>query len=165
MNNGDQRYYFLVTLKNRRKRTPVRNCQVELRRLVEIVNDEPRPLRLSSALPFAWSYRHELTFSPALTFIDQADFDLGFIEMRNSRFAPAIHHDRFPNDFAGYAKHGQVIRYYLQVAAENALWEQHAVYEVKLPKSVEWKNRLQGEELEAAIRNQHIVKRVYPEDA
>jgi hypothetical protein len=156
-----RRFYFHITVINDHNFSAVKRARVDLRKITEYRPTQggkdwkPRPI--PHQLQYKWSgENHDERF---LTFMDQATFDLGFIDRRQpDEFIPHFCHG-LTN--VGVVKAGQTVRYYIQVSGENAKLKKYAVCELYWDGKVEWDdNAPEGDEVKKMY--QHFKFRLVP---
>lgn len=119
--------YYHVKVVNKRPWLPVRNCRVLLKGISRRGPDNlfhPFPIVVPSQ--FVWA---PASFAPILaTVTNESIIDLGFIIEGEDAFKPALYST--PNNFDGYVKAGDAVRYELAIEADNFSSISYHVFEV-----------------------------------
>lgn len=119
--------YFHLKVVNKRPWLPVKNCRVLLVGLSRRGPDNmfhPYPMVVPSQLVWA-----PASFAPIMaTVTRQQIVDLGNVQEGDDAFRPALYST--PNNFSGYVRAGEAVRYELAIEADNYSSQKHKVFEV-----------------------------------
>lgn len=119
--------YYHLKVVNRRPWLPVRNCRVLLRGMSRRGPDNifhPFPLIVPAQLIWA-----PASFAPTLVTITKEHvLDLGLIIEGDGVFKLALYST--PNNFAGYVKAGEAVRFELTIEADNFASDVQQVFEI-----------------------------------
>jgi hypothetical protein len=119
--------YFHLKVVNKRPWLPVKNCRVLL---MGISNRGPdnifHPSRLVVPSQLVWA---PASFAPVMTTVTKEQIvDLGNIQEGDDSFCPALYST--PNNFLGFVKAGEAVRYELAIEADNFVSTKNKVIEV-----------------------------------
>ncbi len=119
--------YYHLKVVNKRPWLPVRNCRVLLKGVSRRGPDNifhPFPLVVPTQLVWA-----PASFAPILATVTREQvLDLGLVIEGQDEFKPALYST--PNNFAGFIKAGEAIRYELAIEADNYSSDKYQVFEV-----------------------------------
>lgn len=123
---GRVMYYHLKVV-NERPWLPVKNCRVLLRGLSRRGPDNLfHPTSLVVPTQLTWA---PASIMPTLVTVTRAQVvDLGYIVEGEEAFAPALYST--PNNFQGFVKSGDAVRFELAIEADNFCSEENPVFEV-----------------------------------
>ena len=125
--DGARVIYYHLKVTNRRPWASAKNCRVLLHSIQrQGPNREFRPVPLSVPLQFVWS---PAPFTPPLVTITRNEIiDFGRLAENGVRFEPLLYW--YPNNFQGYAKKDDIVRYCLEIVAEGYTSKRYQVFEV-----------------------------------
>lgn len=118
-------YYHLVVI-NKRKWSPVKNCEVILKKYaIKQPNGDFIVTELSAPTPLYWTPR-ELKLTKK-NFLDKDRIDFGYLIKAHQKFEPAIYMKSI--EFKGEVFKDKVIQYYLEVRADG-IKSKYKIFEV-----------------------------------
>jgi len=116
--DGKRLIYYHLRVRNKRRWSSAKNCRVMLRK-IERKGPDGRfhPVRLPVPLQFVWAPAGFTPLLPAIA--DQQVLDFGYIAERSTedRFIPTFYVTT--NDFDGYVRPKESLRYHLQALADD----------------------------------------------
>lgn len=125
--NGRRVYFYHFKVINSRPWTIAKNCKVLLKGIYkELPSGQFQNLPLNTNPSFIWTPA-EITPQTINLSKEQA-FDFGFLAENASEFSPVL--NIVPNNFQGFVRAGQKVRFALQPSADNLLTEKYQVFEV-----------------------------------
>lgn len=143
--------YYHLKVVNKRPWLPVRNCRVLLKGISRRGPDNifhPFPLVVPPQL--VWS---PASFAPVLATVTKEHIvDLGLVIEGKDAYTPALYST--PNNFAGYVRTDDAVRYELAIEADNFSSDTYQVFEVAW--DGEWK--FVPEEMEKHLRIREVHK-------
>lgn len=115
---GNEVIYYHLKVINHRHRIPVSKCRVILKEihLKDPETNDYKKLTLTVPPRFQWAPAE--TSPPAIDFIDEQILDFGYLQKGSKVFMPSLS-PRF-NNFQGNLKANQIIKYTLEIQANNA---------------------------------------------
>lgn len=125
--NGTRVIFYHFKVVNSRPWINAKNCRVLLKGLYkELPSGQFQNLPLSSNPSFVWTPA-EIT-PQAINLVKEHAFDFGFLAEGSTDFKPVL--TIVPNNFQGFVRSGQKVRFSLQPSADNFLSEKYQVFEV-----------------------------------
>jgi len=119
--------YYHLKVVNKRPWLPVRNCRVLLKGLSRRGPDNifhPYPIVVPSQLVWA-----PATFAPILATVTKEQVvDFGRVVEGDDAYRPTLYST--PNNFSGFVKAGDAVRYELAIEADNYSSDKYYVFEV-----------------------------------
>jgi hypothetical protein len=119
--------YYHLKVVNKRPWLPVRNCRVLIKGVGRRGPDNifhPFPLVVPSQLVWA-----PASFAPILATVTKEQIvDFGLVIEGQDAFKPALYST--PNNFAGFVKAGDAVRYELAIEADNYSSDKYQVFQV-----------------------------------
>jgi hypothetical protein len=119
--------YFHLKVANKRPYLTVKNCRVLLKGMSRRGPDgrfHPAPMSVPSQ--FVWAPA-EIT-PPVLTLIKEQILDFGCVTETEDKFIPILY--SYPNNFQGFVRKDEAVRYHLEVEATNFISPRYQVFEV-----------------------------------
>jgi hypothetical protein len=92
----------------------------------ELPSGQFQNLPLNTNPSFIWTPA-EIT-PQAINLVKEHAFDFGFLAENDTEFKPVL--NIIPNNFQGFVRAGQKVRFSLQASADNFLTEKYQVFEV-----------------------------------
>lgn len=148
---GERVIYYHLKVVNSRPWAIAKNCKVILMAISkELPSGEFQNQPLNTTPSFIWTPA-EVT-PQAITLVKEQAFDFGCVGEESYFFRPVL--NIMPNNFQGYVKQDQKIRFSLQVSADNYVTEKNQVFEVAWDGN--WSNNL--DEMMSHLTIREIVK-------
>ncbi len=125
--NGPRVMYYHLKVVNTRNWAAARNCRVILRSVLKrLPNQQFGVTPLAVPSQFVWA---PAEITPAsVTLSTEHTLDFGRVAEGSDRFEPVLY--IYPNDFPGFVRAGEAVRYVLQVEADGFVAKQLHVFEV-----------------------------------
>lgn len=147
--HGARVMYYHLKVVNKRPWLPVRNCSVLLKDVSRRGPDNifhPFPLVVPPQLVWA-----PASFAPILVTVTKEQIlDLGLVIEGQDAFKPVLYST--PNDFSGFVKAGDAIRYELAIEADNYNSDKYQVFEV----AWDGESEFQPEKMEKHLRIREV---------
>ncbi len=125
--NGTRVIFYHFKVINSRPWTIAKNCRVLLKGIYkELPSGQFQNLALNTNPSFIWTPA-EIT-PQVINLAKEHAFDFGFLAENASEFRPVL--NIVPNNFQGFVRAGQKVRFCLQPSADNFLTEKYQVFEV-----------------------------------
>ena len=125
--NGTRVIFYHLKVINSRPWTIAKNCKVLLKAISkELPSGQFQNQPLNTNPSFIWTPA-EIT-PQAINLAKEQAFDFGFLQENDQEFRPVI--NITPNNFQGFVKANQKIRFSLQTYADNYISEKYQVFEV-----------------------------------
>lgn len=125
--NGVRVIYYHLKVVNSRPWSIAKNCKVLLKAISkELPSGEFQNQPLNTNPSFIWTPA-EIT-PQAINLAREQAFDFGFLQENGQDFRPVL--NITPNNFQGFVRANQKIRFSLQVYADNYISEKYQVFEV-----------------------------------
>lgn len=125
--NGTRVFFYHFKVINSRPWTIAKNCKVLLKGIYkELPSGQFQNLPLNTNPSFMWTPAE--TTPQAINLSKEHAFDFGFLAENASEFSPVL--NIVPNNFQGFVRTGQRVRFSLQPSADNFLTEKYQVFEV-----------------------------------
>jgi hypothetical protein len=125
--NGTRVIYYHLKVINSRPWTIAKNCKVLLKAISkELPSGQFQNQPLNTNPSFIWTPA-EIT-PQAINLAKEQAFDFGFLQENGQEFRPVL--NITPNNFQGFVRANQKIRFSLQPYADNYISEKYQVFEV-----------------------------------
>jgi hypothetical protein len=125
--NGIRVIFYHFKVVNSRPWTIAKNCKVLLKAISkELPNGQFQNQPLNTNPSFIWT-PSEIT-PQAINLAKEHAFDFGFLQENGHEFRPVL--NIVPNNFQGFIRANQKIRFSLQPYADNFITEKYQVFEV-----------------------------------
>ena len=125
--NGKRVIFYHLKVINSRPWTIAKNCKVLLKAISkELPSGQFQNQPLNTNPSFKWTPA-EIT-PQAINLAKEQAFDFGILQENNQGFLPVLNFT--PNNFEGFVKANQKIRFSLQPSADNYISEKYQVFEV-----------------------------------
>jgi hypothetical protein len=125
--NGERVIFYHFKVVNYRPWTIAKNCRVLLKGIYkELPSGQFQSFPLNTNPSFIWTPAEITPHSINLT--KEHAFDFGFLTEKAIEFRPVL--NILPNNFQGFVRERQKVRFSLQPSADNYLTEQYQVFEV-----------------------------------
>jgi len=151
--NGKRAIYYHLSVKNSRSWSIAKNCHVVLRGLKKrVVNGTFQDIPMPVSYPFFWS-PSELT-APVIDLSHCHTMDFGLVVENEDCFKPLLM--SFPNNFEGFLKKDECIRYSLEIIADGIKMKRLQTFEVAW--NGKWTSDL------AVMRGNLIIREIFEQD-
>lgn len=145
--NGQRVIYYHLEVVNQRSWSTARSCNVRLRSLSrKLTNGDFRNIPLPVTPSFVWAPA-ELT-PPVINLSHEQTLDFGRVVEGDDKFSPVL--NIYPNNFDGFVKKDECLRYSLEVVAEGFKTKKLQVFEVAW--NGKWSDNLDKMENNLTIR-------------
>lgn len=125
--NGSRVIFYHLKVVNSRPWTIAKNCKVLLKAISkELPSGQFQNQPLNTNPSFIWTPA-EIT-PQAINLAKEQAFDFGFLQENGQEFRPVL--NITPNNFQGFVRANQKIRFSLQAYADNYFSEKYQVFEV-----------------------------------
>ena len=136
--NGKRVIFYHLGINNTRLWRTVKNCRVNLVKISKKGPDgEFQPIKLVVPQQYVWAPA-ELT-PPSVNIVKKQILDFGRLIEGNDKFEPLLY--GIPNNFEGFVKQGDVIRFHLEISAEDYVSRNNYIFEVAW--NGKWNSNLQ----------------------
>jgi len=115
---GQEVIYYHLKVKNHKPRTTVSKCRVILKEIHSKDPDTKKYTKLTLTVPPRFQWAPAETSPPAVDFVDEQILDFGYLEKGADEFRPSLSPSF--NNFKGNLKANGIIKYTLEVQANNA---------------------------------------------
>ena len=125
--HGTRVLYYHLKVVNKRQWLPVENCSVFLHGISRKGPDDLfHPIPMIVPLQYVWAPA-EIT-PPTVTIIKEQILDFGRMSEGENMFVPVLY--SYSNNFQGFVKKGEVLRYQLEIRGSNFSSKKYQVFEV-----------------------------------